>query len=547
MRLPDEGNFLPRLGALLLTLGVLYFWGLGNHGLLEPDEGRYGEIPREMRETGNWTTPRLNYVKYFEKPALHYWLTAGAFQLLGETEFASRLVPALGSLGGAGLVALFGARLWGTRAGLAAGAVLGSSLLWFASAHINITDMTLTFFLTLSLMGFFLGMRGSRWWLALFYGGAALATLAKGLIGVVLPGAVIFWWIVLTRRWEYLRRGFSLAGILLFFALAAPWFLTVSRANPEFPWFFFVHEHFLRYTTMTHGRFEPWWFFLPVLAAGLLPWTGMALTALGKALEKGELQRSEREDVLFLLLWFGVILAFFSFSRSKLVPYILPVLPPLALLTGWWLEGPPAPGRRRGLLWGVGFSSLLMLPLALALGIYPFLQSEYDPSQLLALGLPWGVLLLGGVLALWWSLFRRPWALGTVLLVVALLQGAALKPLFGFYGEILSARKLAAVVAAHRQPGDVVANAGEYYHGLPFYLKQRVLLVDYYGELAFGASQDRATAWFLSSADFRPRWEGSEGVLLVAPRERYENFLQGGFSPGRLVGEDREQVVVRNR
>ena len=298
---------------------------------------------------------------------------------------------------------------------------------------------------------------------------------------------------------------------------------------------------------MTHGRFEPWWFFLPVLAAGLLPWTGMALTALGKALEKGEFQRSEREDVLFLLLWFGVILAFFSFSRSKLVPYILPVLPPLALLTGWWLEGPPAPGRRRGLLWGVGFSSLLMLPLALALGIYPFLQSEYDPSRLLALGLPWGVLLLGGVLALWWSLFRRPWALGTVLLVVALLQGAALKPLFGFYGEILSARKLAAVVAAHRQPGDVVANAGEYYQGLPFYLKQRVLLVDYYGELAFGASQDRATAWFLSSADFRPRWEGSEGVLLVAPRERYENFLQGGFSPGRLVGEDREQVVVRNR
>jgi len=132
MRLPDEKAFLPRLGILLLTLGVLYFWKLGSHGLLEPDEGRYGEIPREMIETGDWTTPRLNYVKYFEKPVLHYWLTAGAFRLLGETEFASRVVPALASLGGAGAVALFGASLWGPRGGIAAGAVLGGSLLWLA-------------------------------------------------------------------------------------------------------------------------------------------------------------------------------------------------------------------------------------------------------------------------------------------------------------------------------------------------------------------------------------------------------------------------------
>ncbi len=527
MRLPDEINFLPRLGALLLALGVLYFWGLGAHGLLEPDEGRYGEIPREMIETGDWTTPRLNYVKYFEKPVLHYWLTAGAFRLFGETEFASRVVPALASLGGAGAVALFGARLWGPRGGLAAGAVLGSSLLWFSSAHINITDMTLTFFLTLSLLGFHRAMMGSRWWLALFYGGAALATLAKGLIGVVLPGAVIFWWIVLTRRWEYLRRGFSFTGVLFFFALASPWFLAVIRANPEFFWFFFVHEHFLRYTTMTHGRFEPWWFFLPILAVGFLPWTGMALAALGKALQRGEEHRAEREDLLFLLLWFAVILLFFSFSRSKLVPYILPVLPPLALLTGWWLEQPPAQGRRRSLFWGVTLSSLLMLPLALALGAYPFFQDDYDTSRLLALALPWGGALLGGVLAL--------------------VQGAALKPLFGFYGEILSARKLATVAAAHRQPGDVVANVGEYHQGLPFYLKQRVLLVNYYGELAFGASQDRAGAWFISSADFRTRWEGSEGVLLVAPRKTYEELVQGGFSPGRFLGEDLGQVVVRNR
>ena len=203
---------------------------------------------------------------------------------------------------------------------------------------------------------------------------------------MVLPGAVIFWWIVLTRRWEYVRRGFSFAGVLFFFTLASPWFLAVIRANPEFFWFFFVHEHFLRYTTMVHGRFEPWWFFLPILAVGFLPWTGMALAALGKAL-KGEGEgRADGENLLFMVLWFAVILVFFSLSRSKLVPYILPAMPPLALLTGWALAQPPALGRRRSLLWGVGLSTLFMLPMALALGIYPFFQAKYDPSRLLALG-----------------------------------------------------------------------------------------------------------------------------------------------------------------
>ena len=132
---------------LALVAGVLYFTALGGHGLLEPDEGRYSEIPREMLETRDFVTPRLNYVKYFEKPVLHYWLTAAAFAVFGQNEWASRFWPAALGICGVLLTALLAARAGNIRSAFLSGLVLTTSLLFYASSHINITDMTLSFFL----------------------------------------------------------------------------------------------------------------------------------------------------------------------------------------------------------------------------------------------------------------------------------------------------------------------------------------------------------------------------------------------------------------
>ena len=184
-----------RLWVLSVPMALLvlfvYFWNLGSYGLIDPDEGRYSEIPREMLESGDFVTPRLNYVKYFEKPVLHYWLTAGAFSLLGQGAFAARLVPALCGLGGCLLTFFLARRMTGSaRAGGYSALVLAGTLLWFGVSRLNIIDMTLSFFFTAALFGYGMWLadgerpRGSPW-LLLFYAGMALATLSKGLIGVV--------------------------------------------------------------------------------------------------------------------------------------------------------------------------------------------------------------------------------------------------------------------------------------------------------------------------------------------------------------------------
>ncbi len=217
--------------ATLLFILFAYCYRLGDHGLIDPDEGRYAEIPREMLETGDFITPKLNYVKYFEKPVLHYWMTAASFSLLGETEFAARLIPVLCALLGAWVTFLMARRLYGLRAAFYAAAILSTCLLWFAIAHLNILDMTVSLFMTLSMAGFWWGTRdGSirgRRYLYLFYAGMALATLSKGLIGIVLPGAIAFWYIVLTRRWRLFFRALYWPGIVLFFLLTLAGFLAV--------------------------------------------------------------------------------------------------------------------------------------------------------------------------------------------------------------------------------------------------------------------------------------------------------------------------------
>lgn len=537
------------LCLLLLLVGVLYFSFLGSHGLLEPDEGRYSEIPREMLESGDWVTPRLNYVKYFEKPVLHYWLTALSFKLFGENAFAARFVPALLALAGVAVTALFGATCFGGRAGFLSGIILGTSLVYFAMAHINIIDMTLTFFLTVALFSYYLGITRDRGWLLVFYTAAGLATLSKGLVGFLLPGIVIFCWIAYTRRWILLWESLSLSGILLFLLVTVPWFTLVSLRNPEFPYFFFIHEHFVRYTTTVHNRFEPWWFFIPILLIGLLPWTGFALTGASDAI-LGTKERGEDQEVgAYLLIWFLVIFLFFSFSKSKLVPYILPVFPPLALLAARSLDIWSYLGSSRALRFGLFCTSLFTLPFAAALVAYPFFQDRFPAQELLRLGVPLATTMVLGTLFGWFFWYRRRYhSLLTVLCLCALLQGMAFKPLFRFYGTILSAKELADIIQTERRPGDLVADVGEYHQGLPFYLKERILLVDYLGELEFGYRQENQTTWFLDRETFRGIWEGENRVLMVLPETRYERLLQEGFPPGRILGKAmRNQLVVLNR
>ena len=279
--------------ALSLFVVVVWFGIIEYRKLVKPDEGRYAEVPREMVATGDWLTPRLNGIKYFEKPPLQYWATAAAYSTFGQHHWTARLWSALTGLLGLFVIWFTGRQLFGEPAGTLAAMVAGSSLLYAVIGHINTLDMGLTFFMGSSLCAFLLSQREGtsakerRLWMALSWAATAAAILSKGLVGLILPGLSIFVYSLLQREWRLWLRLDPLAGTLLLVAVAAPWFVWVSIVNPEFPGFFFVHEHFSRFLTSVHRRVEPWWFFIPILVLGLMPWTATAFAAAWQSWRAG--------------------------------------------------------------------------------------------------------------------------------------------------------------------------------------------------------------------------------------------------------------------
>ncbi len=528
------------LALLLFVSAFLFFLFLGNHPLLEPDEGRYSEIPREMFERGDFITPTLNYVKYFEKPVLHYWLTALSFKLFGYTEFASRFWPALLGVLGTAITFWLASSLYGTRAGFFSGFILATSWIYFALAQINIIDMGVSVFMTMALAGFFMGATGDRRYLLLFYGGMALATLSKGLIGIVLPCAVAGAWILATRNWKLIRKSLYGWGILLFLGMTLPWYIAVCLKNPEFFHFFFIREHFLRYTTKIHGRYEPAWFFVPILLAGGLPWTAFWIRPLAGL--------GESRESLFLFLWFFVIFAFFSFSSSKLIPYILPVFPALSILAGWKLDRYLSRPDKEKIGFELALSSALIGLFSAALIAYPFLQERFPSTILLRVTVPLAAALLLGLFAAWTSWVKgRPRAVVASLLIGAVLACLALKGGFGFYGSFLSARQTAEIIEKARRPGDLIVSYEDYDQGIPFYLRTRIVLVNWKGELEFGSGIGDQSDWFISRETFMDLWESNRHMIVIFREKRYREMLAKGVGNMRVLGRANDAVVVTNR
>lgn len=442
-----EGPPLRDLLFLFIIFGFSFFQSLGRIPLIDPDEGRYAEIPREMLERGDFVTPLLNYVKYFEKPPLHYWLNAAAMSIFGRNEFAARISGALMGLLAVLLVYHVGRRLFGRRSGLFAALILGTCTGFLVQARLDITDMSLTTTLSAALAFFVVASRegerhpGRYYYLSYFC--AALAVLAKGLIGIVFPGAIIFLYMLFTRRWRLLKEMRLPTGMLLFFAVSAPWFVMISLRNPEFARFFFIHEHFERFTTTVHGRYEPFWFFIPVLLGTMLPWS-LFIPACFRGVWKG--RTTPKGDARFYLLtWAVFIFLFFSKSDSKLVPYILPVFPPLALLLGDVLSGALDTGFRplRLQSWIAGFVTAI---LGAGIIIYPHLAPgpAFGAVDAAVIG---GLFLAEGVAVLVCTRREKVLTLLATLSLCSYLLGIAAPPvILGGVAEHKSPREFAQII-----------------------------------------------------------------------------------------------------
>lgn len=566
------GNSVQQRDLLILALFcvVPFLLFLGNIPLIDPDEGRYAEIPREMLERNDFITPTLNYVKYFEKPPLLYWLNAASIKLFGLNEWAARLPSALSGMATVLATYIIALRLFDRRTALFAALFLATAAGFILQSRIILTDMLLTFCLTSALGAFITAARREEWhrggdaaWY-IFYLFCALAVLTKGLIGIVFPAGIIFFYLLITGDWHILKRMRLLTGIVLFLAVTTPWFLAVSLKNPEFARFFFIHEHFERFTSTVHGRSQPFWFFVPVLAGTMLPWSFFIPGALTLAWR--DRRHEGGQAALFLLIWALFIFLFFSASGSKLIPYMLPVFPPLALLIAnrfnTILDGR---GREIKLavillgftvtLLGIAAISYSYLPQATAFmaTLMPSLTAplkqfvKYAPTLPAAAGVTIGFLfLLQGVLLFAFA-GRRPTGIIAVLCLCSFLI-AILTPhlIMGSIASGESPRELALKARAIAGPDTRIVTSGPM-QAVSWYTGRRVLVTGKPDELEFGSRQGDQSAWFPDGEALLKLWGGDKHLLLILKKHEFEKLAPQMDPPAKVVQESGRLMLVSNR
>jgi len=535
---------------LLALAGTLFLWRLGVPGLMDPDEGRYAEIAREMLASGNFITPQLNFLPYLEKPPLVYWLTALSLQVGGNTEAAARLVPALSALAGLGAVYWLANRLWDPDTALLAGLITATSSGYFLLGRILTLDMTLTCCLTWGLALTWVAWRhGSRCSLFWAYVALGLGVLAKGPVAVVLPALIFLTWLVLEGQWRQWRRLWHPGGAALSLLLVLPWYLLVAWQNPEFVRYFFWEEHVQRFLTPRIHAGQPVYFYLGVVLVGLLPWTFLLPWAwsAAKAAETDSLAAADRR---FLLVWFGVIFVFFSLARAKLFPYLLPGLPPLALLTARALAGPnfAAHWQSRTWRWTVRIWLLLALAVLLALALLPWAAPQtWVRLAFLAPYPAAGGLVLAALPLLLLFAASSPRRLRLYLISGALIFNLILILGVERVAEYRSPRPLARLIKQHWQADSVIVGYQAYSQAISFYTGQSLYLFGLRGELDWGLRQRPDTPYYFSTlAQVSAFLQRHPNFFVMIDPENFQIFQTIHPYPVKVLARWQKYLLLRN-
>jgi 4-amino-4-deoxy-L-arabinose transferase-like glycosyltransferase len=538
---------------LVLALAVIWFVPLGWRHLLPSDEGRYAEMAREMFTTGDWITPRYNGYKYFEKPPLQTWANALTFAWFGIGEWQARLYTALTGFAGVLLVGFTGTRVFNAATGLFAAIVLATSPYWNLMGHFNTLDMGLSFWMELTLCALLLAQRPNlptgcvRGWMWVCWGSMALAVLSKGLIGVILPGAVLVLYTLIARDWAVWKRLHLIGGLIVFFAIVTPWFVLVQQRNPEFLNFFFIVQQFKRYLTPEQNRPGPFYYFVPVLIVGFLPWLSVTLQSVRHA-RRLPRQPNGFAPVTLMLTWTVFIFLFFSASHSKLLSYTLPIAPPIALLIGMYLPLVTRDQLRRHL---AGYALFLVVA-AFAASFMARFGSARNPAELYAEYRTWVLAALAvafavTLAALWLNRRGRAGSLAAVATFGAawLLLGTIAGTGHDVFGRLSSGAPLAPAIKAQiaKLPADTpFYSVGVLDHTLPFYVDHTMIMVEHPDELAFGVSVE-PHKWIPSVDAWIERWKADRYALALIPPPTYDRLLKEGL-PMQVIARDSRRVVV---
>jgi 4-amino-4-deoxy-L-arabinose transferase-like glycosyltransferase len=531
--------------AIVLGLAVaLFFFHLGAYGLWEPDEARYAEIAREMLASGNFIVPHLNYVAYIEKPPLLYWLTAASMRLFGVNEFAARFANAAAATAGVAAVYFFALRVFDCRRAILAAAVLATSALYALMAQVLTTDMLLTAAITIAMFSLYLHWReGGRWcWLA--YAAMALAVLAKGPVGAAIPlaAAAIFLWSEGELRGAP-GRFHLVPGLALTAAICLPWFAAITIREPGFFDFYFIGEHLRRFFQASYSHGEPIYYYVPVIAGGMLPWTIFVPLLPWRSLAPNPARR-------FCLIAAAVVFALFSLASAKLIPYVLPALPPLAIVIADALAAcgeAGSPAVRRLALAGpiLALAGIGVLATAIFAGRFSHPYPMMVRPALYAAG---ALVAVAGIAL--YAVFRR----GKFTAGLAIAAGAAFAILIVMsYGRILAepSRSYAALARTieRRAPDAVLVCYPRYIQSLPFYCRRRVILVGAKTELQYGAGHSPGADkyFFTRRADLLRLWNEPGPTVLIIDRWALPPLRQSLGDFKVIASDSKKLAIIRDR
>ena len=504
---------------LLIKIAISYiffFLNLGSYSLKEPDEGRYAEIPREMVETGDYIVPHLNYVRYFEKPPLLYWMVALSYKIIGVNEWSFRLPNALFALIGVVITFLFVERWFNEKIAFITSMILMSSFGFFAMGRIVTIDMLFAVLLFISLSCFFrFYKKKESLFLYLFYTTLALATLTKGPVALILLGITIFLFLLSEKNFLFLKQMTSIKGILLYIFIAMPWFVTISLKEKEFFNFFFVDQHILRFLTTKHHRSGPIYYFFPVVFGGLFPWSVFLPLAMIRLWRVKELK--------LFFIWSFVVFSFFSISGSKLPPYILPIFPALSIILGYFFEREWLHSVRKCeiIIYFLCFAIFSLVGFFYGLGLLDrylngLIHISFTHKDIRGLSLGISFISLSIITTLIFkkmrpyfkSLFFILWVFSFSIVIGLMFHAHVID-------RVNTTKELAQKIKAEKKVNSIIVNYGSFDETLPFYTCGRTYLAAYSGELEMGSKYNDAKKFFLNEDEFVRLFKSDKDVWVV--------------------------------
>lgn len=529
---------------LFLIPFILYIGLLSIMPQMEPDEARYSLIASAMNQSGNYVTPHIKHTIYLEKPPLVSWATAIFFKIFGENDFSARLFVGLCAWGCILLVFFMGRHFRDEKTGLYAAMLLTISLYSFILGRINILDMPLTFFVCLSVWLGYLALQkqDKKHLFYLFYFTCALAFLIKGVIGVVFPFGILIIWLLWAGRWRQIWKIFSPVGILIFLGVVCPWLILAQKENSDFLWFFFVREHFLRFTTKMHGKTEPFYFYLPIIIAGIVPWAFYLIKAWKNNYIRESLFGPDENKLL--MVWFLLIFIFYTISSSKLPTYIAPLFLPIALFAACIFkrheeEITIKQTNRRNIIYRLAiiFQSLILF---IALLLPPILKKYSDAEKGLVIMVSdqWWIFIAIPVMALFlltflpdliYKKYKKGWFF-SIYVLCAILLGSLLFPLNDFLGPYRSAKVTKEAIARYVPPDRELYQYRVNFYGIDFYNKIRTPIVEDFGELSEGIAkmpENEKKHYFLSAEEFFKLCEEKKDIYCITQHnEKLRQIVQ---------------------